>query len=96
MANVALVNLCDLLTRNPLRDHLKMFHIMARRCLMTLSAICRARRRVLECGDGPLGRRVAGRTVSPEQAEVFVFRRVAGSAVEFRFKRGDERVISRP
>lgn len=43
MAHVTLIHLRVRLFRNLLRNHLEVFHVMARRRLVTLSAIGRAR-----------------------------------------------------
>lgn len=95
MAGVALTNVRVRLIGDSLRDHRKMLHIMARRCLMALGAILRARAGVLKRRNRPLVCGVAGSTVLIEQSEVFVFRRVAGSAVETGFERRDERMTFR-
>ena len=102
MADVALSNFNILaarvarivcLTNDFLVHHFKVHHIMARRGLMALGAILRARRRMLKRGNRPLGCRVARSAVLTEQSEVLVFRRVAARAVEFRFERCHERMI---
>ena len=54
---------------------------MARGRLMALCAIHRAGRRMLELGDGPLLRAVALGAIGAEEALVFVFGAVAGSAI---------------
>ena len=92
MTYVALINLRVFLFGNSFRDHLEMFHKMARRCLMTLGAIGRARAGMLKSRNRPLGRRMTPSAVLSEQSEVFVFCRVAARAVESRFERRDERV----
>lgn len=93
VADVALIDLRVWLIGDSLRNHRKMLHIMARRGLVTLGAILRARAGVLERRNRPLGRRVAGSAVLPEQSEVFILRRVTTRAIESGFERRDERVI---
>ena len=102
MADVALGNLHIFaarvarsvrLTGDFLVYHFKVHHIMARRGLMALGAILRARRRMLKRGNRPLRRRVARSAVLTEQSEMLVFCRVATRAVEFCFERRNERMI---
>ena len=81
------------LTGNFFVHHFKVHHIMARRGLMALGAIVRARRRMLKRGNRPFGCRVARSAVLTEQSEVFVFRAVTYRAVEFRLERRNERMI---
>lgn len=95
MADVALIDLRVFLPGDSFRDHRKMLHVVARRCLVTLGAVLRARAGVLKRRNRPLVCGVAGSAVLPEQSEVFVFRRVTARAVESGFERGDERVIFR-
>lgn len=95
VADVALIDTRVFLLGNILVNHFKVYHIMARRGLMTLGAIGRARAGMLKRRDRPLRRRVAGSAVLPEKSEVFVFRRVTARAVETGFERRDERVIFR-
>ena len=73
VAEVALPNLRVFLPCNALVNHFKVHHIMARRCLMTLGAILRARAGMLKRRNRPLRRRVARSAVLPEQSEMFVF-----------------------
>ena len=78
------------LSRDFFRNHFKVHHVMARRCLMTLRARLRGSRRVTELGDGPLRRGVAGGAIGAEQANVPVFGLVARRAVQERFFRAKE------
>lgn len=82
MATIALVHLHICAARiagsvrlpgNRLVNHFKVHHVVAWRSLMTLRATRRARRRVKEAGDCPLGRAVALRALLPEKLEVRVF-----------------------
>ena len=49
------------------RNHLEVHHVVARRCLMTLTAIIRRRRRVLILGNCPaIGRMALGAIAAKE------------------------------
>ena len=74
---------------NRLINHFEMLHVVARRRLMTLRAVCRARRRVLELGDGPLRSRVALGAILPKELEMLVLIRMAACAVQDHLFGGD-------
>src|SRR6266567_7631323 len=76
------------------RNHLKVPHVVAGRCLMALRARLRGRGGVPKFGDSPLLRRVTLGAVGPKQTEVFVFRAVACRAAQQRFLSSS--VVSRP
>src|SRR4051812_4529807 len=66
VAEVALLDLGVLLPGDNLRHHAEVLHVVARRSLVALRAVGRARRGVAVAGDGPRGHAVAGRAVLPE------------------------------
>ena len=67
---VTLVDLRARLTRHLSANHVEVPHVVARRCLMALSAVRGVRRRVAKLRDRPLRRRVALPAVLTEQLEV--------------------------
>ena len=66
MAPEALIDTCVGDTRDRLRHHLEVHHVMTRRRLVTLDAVGRSRRWMLEIRNGPRGRPVARRTIVTE------------------------------
>lgn len=79
---VAFVYLRIGLFRHSFRDHLKMFHEMAGRRLVTFSATGRARRWVKKPSDGPFGCSVTLRTILAEQLKVGILVRMAARAIK--------------
>ena len=73
VTDVTLTDLRVWLIGDSLRDHRKMLHIVARRCLMALGAILRARAGMPKRRNRPLGRRMTGGAVLSEKSEMFVF-----------------------
>lgn len=64
-----------------LGNHFKVHHIVARRRLMTLRAVGRPRRGMLETGNCPLRSPVALSAILPEEFQVSVLVRVTARAV---------------
>lgn len=69
-------------SRDACRDHLEVHHVMARRCLMTLSTIGRVGRGVPVFGNRPSIGCVALRTILTEQREMTVVVSVTGDTME--------------
>ena len=81
MARVTLVDLSMLPPRYLHRHHLKVHHVMTRRCLVALGAVGGTGRRVSELGNRPSRRRVTLSAVRAEKLPVAILVAVAGIAV---------------
>ena len=95
MTKKALIHFGVRLSRDRRRHHRKVHHVVARRRLMTLRALGRARRRMDKLGDGPLGGRMALHAVDTEETLVTVLGRMAAGAVEHRLVGAPTRMVDR-
>ena len=82
MAEIALPWVRVLNSRDLFGDHMKMLHVMARRCLMTLRAVLGFRSRVSVAWDFPGAKGVTVGTGLPEERPVGIFRPVTRGAIK--------------
>ena len=88
VTKVALVRLSVLLTGDAFVHHLKVHHVMARRCLVALGTIFGGRRGMQIPRDPPRGRFVAIGALTPEELLMGVTVGVTASAVQFTLLHG--------
>lgn len=74
------------LARYPFRHHFEVHHVVAGRCLVTLSTVPGIGGRVLELRNGPSNRTVTARAIRTKQPHVAIPRRMTGLTVKRRLQ----------
>ena len=82
------------LTRDGLRDHLKVLHVVTRRRLVALRTIKRLGRGMLESRNRPCRSGMTIRALGTEQADVRVGRRVTRLAIQSHLERTEPRMTA--